>query len=125
MRRVYYKYSAEKDIIERAKKFTVDIIELINHLPRQTAVFCIGKQIIDSAGSIGANLVEARISHSKRDFIKSARISLKEANETLYWLDILNKSGIISKDRYDKLATEGEQITKIIAAIIRNLSAQM
>ena len=121
MRRVYYKYSKEKDIVERAKSLTVQVVRVVGSLKPGSVKFSLGDQVIRSSGSIGANLVEARINRSKKDFISSATIALKEANETIYWLDVLGRLEIIDKGLLDSLLSESEQIAKIVAVMVRKV----
>ncbi len=110
----------QKDIIVRCRVFATAIIKLANGIPEKQIVFTIGKQIIDVACSVGANMVEARLSRSAKEFLSCAGISLKEINETMYWLDLLNDSSLISKKVYAKFYTEAKQIAKIIRVIIIN-----
>ncbi len=76
----------------------------------------IADQLLDSGTSMGANVFEARSSSSKRDYIKFFEISLKSANETIYWLIIVAVSVEEFKNRADKLKREAEEIARIIAS---------
>ena len=76
----------------------------------------IADQLLGSGTSIGANVFEARSSSSKRDYIKFFEISLKSANETIYWLIIVTVSIEELKNRANKLKREAEEIARIIAA---------
>lgn len=117
MRRVFENYSTERDIVERAKILTVQIVRAVSSLKSNAIRFTIGDQIIRSSGAIGANLVEARFNRSKKDFISSATIALKEVNETLYWLDILMRLEAIDRNYLNSLLSESEQIARIISAM--------
>ena len=121
MRRVYCQYSKENDIVERSKRLVVAVVCLISSLPPGSVRFSVGDQVIRSAGAIGSNLTEARINRSKKDFLSSATIALKEANETIYWLDILQKLEMVDNDRLEELLSESEQITRIIASMIKKV----
>ena len=72
---------------ERTKQFHVDIIKLCESFPRNAAGFEIAKQIIRSAGSVGANYRASARAKSKADFIYKIQIVLEESDETLYWLE--------------------------------------
>jgi four helix bundle protein len=76
---------------------------------------------LKSSTSIGANLVEARAAHSKKDFIKFHEISLKSSNETKYWLCLLRDGLKIDKKKINDLLTEVDEISKVIASIILKL----
>jgi four helix bundle protein len=78
--------------------------------------FTLGKQLLRSGTSIGANVEEATAAQSKKDFIAKMSISLKEARETNYWLRLLKRTGYIKKV---DLIFESEEIMNILGAIIR------
>ena len=78
--------------------------------------FTLGKQLLRSGTSIGANVEEATAAQSKKDFIAKMSISLKEARETNYWLRLLKRTGYIKKV---DLINESEEIMNILGAIIR------
>ena len=104
------------DIRERTFEFSVQIIELYKYLLNDKKEFTLGKQVLRSGTSIGANVEEATAAQSKRDFIAKMSISLKEARETNYWLRLLKRTGYIKKD---VLIVESEEIMNILGAIIR------
>src|SRR3989338_8150689 len=90
-----------RDVKARAYQFSLDIIRFINDLPNKRAFWAIGDQLIRSATSIGANMIEAQSSSSRREFIKFYEISLKSANEAIYWLSLL-------RDSYPELKLKSE-----------------
>ena len=106
------------EIEERAKRFSISIIRLVEQLPRTTAGFVLGKQLLRSATSIGANLVEGRGGVSKKDFVNFLGIARKSAIETNYWLELLEDLGIFENKLLCNIKSELEEITKIISAII-------
>ncbi|PIZ48107.1 four helix bundle protein, partial [candidate division WWE3 bacterium CG_4_10_14_0_2_um_filter_41_14] len=77
---------------ERAYKFSLLVIKFINKLPNKRLYWVIGDQLLRSATSIGANLIEAKGASSTKDFINFYSYSLKSANETVYWLNLLRDS---------------------------------
>jgi four helix bundle protein len=109
------------DLEERTFVFAKNVIEYVRKLPKGIAYSEIGKQLVRSAGSVGANYIEANESLSKKDFIMRVKISKKEAKESLYWLNlsIPNKTDECEKS---ELICESEQLMKIFATIIRNSS---
>lgn len=108
-----------RDIRERAFEFAVRIIKVCQVLDEQPGVGrTIGKQLIRSGTSIGANLEEAQAGQSKADFIHKNAIALKEARETHYWLRLLSATEILPETRLKPLQTESAEIMKIIGAII-------
>lgn len=107
------------DILDRSIEFAVRIIALVNSLPKTPAGYAIAAQIVRSGTSIGANLQEAQSGSSRRDFIHSVNISLKEARETHYWLILISKSNILSSKELDLLLKENDEIIRILFAIVR------
>ncbi len=106
-------------------QFAVKIITLYKKLVNEKKEYVISKQILRSGTSIGANYREADNAISKADFIFKLSISQKEADETLYWLELLLETEFIDKNYYDELHQEGEAILKIIKTIIINTKRNM
>lgn len=99
------------DLEDRTFKFAQKIIELINKLPKTLSNNEIAKQLMRSAGSIGANYIEANESLGKKDFAMKIRICRKEAKESRYWLRLLNTQA-------DDLIQEVTELMKIFGAIL-------
>lgn len=78
----------------------------------------IGRQVIRSATSVGANFVAAQRARSPAEFIAKLGISEEEADETIFWLDLLQESNYASPQQIMPLRDEAEQLLRIIAAII-------
>jgi four helix bundle protein len=110
----------EKDISERTFSFGLRIIKLVLSLPRNSVGNALGNQIIRSGTSIGANIEEAQDALSKKDFIHSMTISLKEARETHFWLRMISESNLLSKNRLTGLMEENVEIIKILITIVKN-----
>jgi four helix bundle protein len=107
------------DLEDRTFSFAKNVIEYVKNLPKGIAYSEIGKQLVRSAGSVGANYIEANESLSKKDFIMRVKISKKEAKESQYWLKLTDpsKAHVIEKNA---LMCESEELMKIFGAIIRN-----
>ncbi len=86
------KYKHKINIRERALDFGVEIIKLVDIIPKTPAGYIIARQLIKAATSIGANIEEAQSSPTRKDFVNKLNISLKEARESKYWLKLLQKS---------------------------------
>ena len=104
-------------IYEKCKAFSLEIIALCNEL-RDKGEYIMSKQILKSGTSIGANYCEALGAESPMDFIHKVAISLKEANETYYWLDLLSSSNNISKEKYEELSTQVQELYKMLNASV-------
>ena len=91
----------------------------VKKLPKTTANFEDGKQVIKSFGSTGANYIEANEALSKKDFLMRVKISRKEAKETTYWLRLINETNELeNKIELEKLIQESIELKKIFSAII-------
>ena len=112
-----------KDLEDRTKKFHVDVIKLCESLPRSAAGFETAKQVIPSAGSVGANYRATRRAKSLSDFIYKIEIVLEEADESHYWLEIIRDADLINGENVDKLIKEANELTAIFAATDKTAKA--
>jgi len=88
-------------------------------MPRTIAGIEVGRQVVRSATSIGANVEEADAAESKRDFIHKMGIAQKEARETRYWLRII-KATLLDDDEVQTLTKESDELVRILYTIVRN-----
>jgi four helix bundle protein len=107
------------DLENRTRDFASIVLQLVNTLPRSMAIDVIARQLIRSATSIGANYRSSCRSRSKADFIARITVVEEEADECCYWLDLLDSSGIIRRERIDAIRDEARQLTAIFTAIGR------
>lgn len=105
----------------RCYKFSLDIINLSDQLPKKRSAWVIADQIIRSSCSIGANLTEAKASSSRLEFKKFNEIALKSANESKYWLELLGDSGLAEERQISGLLLELNEIAKMIASGVLKL----
>ena len=89
------KDKSDNVIVEKSKAFALRIIKLYTYLTEKKKEYVISKQLLRSGTSIGANVKEAIRGQSKADFYAKLSISLKEASETEYWLELLSESGFL------------------------------
>jgi four helix bundle protein len=108
-----------KDLKQRTKEFALRIIELVESLPRGKITDVIGKQLLRSGTSVGANYRSACRAKSTADFISKMGTVEEEADESIYWMELLIESGLISKDEVDGLLDEADQIVAIIVSSIK------
>jgi four helix bundle protein len=106
---------------ERCYQYSISVIQLIKELPEERIYWTISDQLLRSATSIGANVVEAKSAHSKRDYIKYFEIALKSANETRYWLGLLRDALDTDKEKINKLLKETGELANVLAASILTL----
>ena len=107
----------------RLIKFSLEIIELCDSFDNKRKFWIITDQLIRAATSIGANIIEAKSSSSRRDYIKFFQIALKSANETEYWL-ILVRELITDKEKVDILQKELNEIASIIGSSLLTLKGK-
>jgi four helix bundle protein len=108
----------ENIIQQKSFQFAVRIINLYKYLTNDKKEFVLSKQILRSGTSIGANIEESIGGQSERDFLSKLSISYKEARETIYWLKLLKETEYISKDEFESIHSEAEEICKILARIV-------
>ncbi len=108
------------EIHERIYKFVLRVLASVRALPRTPENNVLIKQVVRSAGSIGANAAEADGAESKKEFIQQFTISKKEAKETFYWLSLIADHNSSFKTRFGLLLDENQQIILIISKIILN-----
>lgn len=108
----------------RAYQFSLEIINFVKDLPRTKIYLIFIDQLLRAATSIGANLIEAKASSSKRDFIKFYEIALKSCNETIYWLYLLRDGRLVEINKVSFLIDEANQIGKMIGSSLLTLKGK-
>jgi four helix bundle protein len=108
----------------RTKQFALRIVRLSAALPRKREADVIGRQVLRSGTSIGANYREATRASSRRHFITNLEVCLREGDETLYWLELLAESGIVAQRRLAALIDECNQLVAIMTATVRSAKRQ-
>jgi len=108
----------EKNLIPRTKEFARRIIRLYVALPKGSVVAqVLGKQFLRSGTSVGANYREANRGRSKAEFIAKIGGCLKEADETLYWLELLSDENVVASSRLRLLLGETNELVAIFTTI--------
>ncbi|NEU74950.1 four helix bundle protein [Hassallia byssoidea VB512170] len=109
-------------INDRTKNFAIRIIKACSFLDDKPGVCrTLGKQLLRSGTSIGANVREAQSAESNADFIHKLQISLKECRETQYWIEILIESETVHLTKFNSLLQEANEIGKILVVSINKL----
>ncbi len=111
-------------IKKRTKQIGLEVIQLIDELPNKPSAWAIAKQIVRSSTSVGANYRAACRAKSTPDFINKLKIVEEEADETYYWLEILEESGLINTARVESLKKEVNEILSIVVASIKTMRAK-
>jgi len=105
------------DLEERTLNFAKEVREYVRRMPSNITNFEIGKQLFRSAGSVGANYIEANDALSKKDFLMRIKICRKEAKESAYWLKLSESPDHESEKQ--KLTQEATELMKIFGSIVQ------
>lgn len=114
----------ENVLKNKSYTFSIRIVKLYQHLSKDKKEYLIGKQILKSGTAIGALIREGEYAQSKPDFINKMSIALKEANETVYWLDILHDTNYLDKVLYESLKNDNLEIIKLLTATVKTAKKQ-
>ena len=117
----YLKKMKENALQKKSKAFAVRIIRMYQYLCEEKKEYVLSKQILRSGTSIGANIREAKRAQSKADFYAKLFISLKEAEETEYWLELLVETEYITKEMFDSVYADGEEIIKLLVSSTKTI----
>jgi len=112
------------DIKKRTYVFALNIINFIEILPKDSTLNILTNQLIRAATLIGANIIEAQASSSKKDFINFYHHSLKSANETKFWLCLIRDSKKGDKNKIEILLKEATEISNIIGSSILTMKGK-
>ena len=107
------------ELKNRTKEFALRIIRLTESLPKTTTASVIGKQLLRSGTSVGANYRSACRGRSKADFAAKLGIVLEEVDECGYWMELLIDSGIVSEEKINLLYKEADELTAIFTSSIK------
>ena len=109
----------ENAVKDKSFAFAIRIVNLYKYLVEEKREFVLSKQMLRSGTAIGALTREAEHAESKADFIHKLSISLKEANETDYWIELLFQTDFLSEKEYKTIKGDGEELIKLLVAIIK------
>ena len=109
----------QKEMKRRTKEFAKEIIRLCRKLPNNREGRLIGDQIFRSGTSVAANYRSACRGRSKSEFISKLSIAEEEADETLFWLEVIKEMGVSTYDKLDALMKENDEILAIVVASIK------
>ena len=113
------------DLKKRSYIYALGVIKLLEGLSKEYISQTIGKQLLRSATSIGANIVEAQASSSRKDFVNFYSYSLKSANESKFWLSLLKDSDKASGDKIKPILDETNELSNILAASILTMKGKV
>lgn len=110
----------KKNVVkEKSFAFAVRVVKLSRWLQNEKKEFVLSKQVLRSGTAFGALVREAEHAESRADSTHKMNIALKEANETLYWIDLLHESGTLTAEQYQTLHPDAEELVKLLVSIVR------
>lgn len=107
------------DLRDRTKAFALRVIRLYSSLAKSTVAQVIGKQLLRSGTSVGANYREAYRARSTAEFVAKCGVSLQELDETSYWLELLVEAEIVPNEKLTSLLDETNQLLAIFTSIVK------
>jgi four helix bundle protein len=110
----------KKNVVkDKSFAFALQVLSLSRYLNEEKREYVLSKQVLRSGTAIGALVREAEHGESKADFVHKLSIALKEANETLYWLELLHQGKVISEGQYEVLFGDCDELVRLLVAIVK------
>jgi four helix bundle protein len=106
-------------IKEKSFAFALRVVKLAKYLEWERKEFVLSRQVLRSGTAVAALVREAEHAESKADFIHKMSIALKEANETLYWLELLHQAEYIDEQSFQSIGADSEELIKLLTAIVK------
>lgn len=119
-----YNEKLKTDFKKRAYQYALKIIEFTDNLPKDISTRIIAGQLLRSATSVGANIIEAQDSSSKREFMNFFHHSLKPANESKFWLGLLKDANKADKKEVEILLKETTELGNILGSSLLTLKGK-
>ena len=110
---------------QKSRDFAVRIIRLYKYLKIEEKEYVIAGQLLRSGTSIGANIAESECAISKKDFLTKIYIALKECNETMYWLDLLQATDYITVQEFRSLWNDCNELRRMLSATTKTVAGQL
>lgn len=113
----------KEELKNKTKKFHIAVIKACEQLPKNAAGFELAKQLIRSAGSVGANYRAACRAKSTADFIYKIEIIIEEADESMYWLEVITEADLLTIQFTDPLIKEADELVSIFVATVKTVKS--
>jgi four helix bundle protein len=111
-------------IKEKSYAFALRVVKLYQYLVEEKKEYVLGKQVLRSGTSIGANVEEGTGAQTHKDFLSKITVAYKEARETHYWIRLLKDSGYIEQKLSDSLLSDCDELMKILGSIQKTLKSR-
>jgi four helix bundle protein len=116
--------NVKKNVVaDKSFALALRIVKLAKHLNKEKKEYVLSKQVLRSGTAVGALIREAEHAQSKADFISKMSISLKEANETVYWLELLHQSDYMDQSAFDSIGADATEVLKLLISIVKKSRA--
>ena len=109
----------ENVVRDKSFAFALRVVKPAKFLESEKREYVLSRQLLRSGTAVGALVREAEHAESKADFIHKMNIALKEANETLYWLELLHRGEYIDKDSFQSIGSDSDELVKLLVAIVK------
>jgi len=109
---------------EKSFDFAISIVDLYKTLVKREKEYVLSKQLLKSGTSPGAMISEAAFAESSKDFIHKLAIAQKEINESIYWLNLLNRGAYLTKTEYDSNHSKAVEVIKLLTSIIKTMKTK-
>ena len=109
----------ENIVKDKSYKFALRVVNAYKYLTQEVREFVLSKQLLRCGTSIGALISEADHAQSQADFINKMNVALKEANETEYWLRLLNDSEYIDKQTFNSIYKDCDELIRLLVSIVK------
>lgn len=106
-------------LVDKSFQFAIRVVKLYKYLCDDKKEFILSKQLLRSGTSIGANINESQDAQSKNDFVAKLSISLKEARESKYWLELLKETNYLTSKEAESILNDLEEVIKLLVSIIK------
>jgi len=113
----------KRDLLDRTKAYAVRAIAVSNAIAGNAVGDTLGRQLLRSACSVGANYRAACRAKSTADFVNKLKIVEEECDETLYWMELLIEAGVVPAERLKPLMAEGDEIPSMVVASLKTTKA--
>ena len=111
---------APEDLGTRTKRFALAIVRLYTLLPKSAVAYVLGRQLLRSGTSVGAQYREARRAKSTADFVSKIEGALQELDETSYWLELIRDAAVTNSHAIEGLSIEADELIAIFVTMVKN-----
>lgn len=112
-------------LVTKSFQFALDIVQLYKYLKDDRREYVLSKQILRAGTSVGANIRESQNAESKADFVHKLAIAQKECDETMFWLELLLESEYITKEKFEPLYSNSNEILKMLRSSILTIKNKL